>query len=210
MQCHAMPCPRSSSPLPFRSLPVERPYHARHVDASRCKMTVAGFHSPCDTTQCHNLPSMLIKRFQAYRTLGCTYCCGNGGGYCPQYSSWPPGRLLPLPLPLPQPLCPCGGGMGAPPAQPFCIIGGGRGGRGWDFRERAGRRQRRTIQPRMERRRRPPTPQAMPMTRLRLSWIQEPTSFATEEPLHWPFRGVSLIKVILGEGQGQRRNDYGV
>lgn len=134
--------------------------------------------------RCDAMPYLypLYSLNHAYLTLGCAYCGGNGGGKCCQYWFSPP--LLPFPQ------APCGGCDAEPPAQPFCIIGGGRGG---GFCTRVGRLQRRTIQPRMLRRRRPPTPQAMPMTRLRLSWIQEPTSFATEEPLHWPFLCVSVV-----------------
>ena len=85
----------------------------------------------------------------------------------------------------------------SPPQPPVCPplltgTGGGPhaciGGDDWVVRFgcRLGRLQHLTMQPRSMRRIIPPTAEQRPMTRGLLSLIQEPTSFAVEDPLHWP------------------------
>ena len=42
-------------------------------------------------------------------------------------------------------------------------------------------------------------PAAMPITSFLLSWIQLPISLAVEEPLHWPYGGISDESLYMCE-----------
>ena len=120
--------------------------------------------------------TMQLRPIYAYLTLGPPA----GACHPPPHPGGYPFALPPPCRPTPPLIQGCGGG--APAQPPWCMAGMTGccrlGLLGW--------RQRRTMQPRMLRRRRPPMPQAIPITRLRLSLIQELISLAVEEPLHWP------------------------